>query len=174
MLATEPRAPPRVNRMMTAGRMKPLRLRRLTQGERALAAEMFGAGLDADRVRILALPAWSRAFVAGPRLVVWPAARARDDFAAPDVPLRVQGVFVHELTHVWQAQHGVPLLLAKIKAGDGAAAYDYDLSGGREFTAMNIEQQAMVVEHAFLASRGGETPHPAPLYAEASAHWRRS
>ncbi|HKP77717.1 MAG TPA: hypothetical protein VJU34_01170 [Phenylobacterium sp.] len=152
--------------------MKPFALRRLTAGERALAAEMFGAGLDADRVDILAVPLWSRAFVAGPRLMVWPAASVRADFASAEVPLRTQAVFMHELTHVWQAQHGVSLILAKIKAGDGAASYAYDLQGGQAFTAMNIEQQAMVVEHAFLASRGGETPHPARLYADASAHWR--
>lgn len=159
---------------MTASRMKPLSLRRLTRGERGLAAEMFGDGLDAGRVRVLALPIWSRAFVAGPGLVVWPAATAPSDFSAPDVPLRVQAAFVHELTHVWQAQHGTALLLAKIKAGDSEASYAYDLEDGRPFAAMNIEQQAMVVEHAFLAARGGATPHPAPLYAEASARWRRT
>lgn len=154
--------------------MKPLRLRRLTPGERGLAAEMFGTGLDADRVRVFAIPVWDRAFVAGPGLIVWPAAMARADFAAPDVPLPTQAVFVHELTHVWQAQHGVSLVLAKIKAGDRAASYAYDLAGDRDFTAMNIEQQAMVVEHAFLASRGGATPQPAELYAAASLHWRRT
>jgi len=160
--------------MMTAGRMKPLALRPLTPGERGLAAEMFGRGLDAGRVKVLALPFWNRAFVGGPGLMVWPATTARADFASAEVPLRTQAVFVHELTHVWQAQHGVSLVLAKIKAGDGDASYAYDLQGGRAFTAMNIEQQAMVVEHAFLASRGGETPHPAGLYADASAHWRQS
>lgn len=157
---------------MTSSRLKPFAVRPLAQGERALAAEVFGAGLDAARVRILAIPVWNRAFVAGPGLVVWPAASLPADFSAADVPLRVQAVFVHELTHVWQAQNGVSLLLAKIKAGDSARSYAYDLNGGVEFLAMNIEQQAMVVEHAFVASRGGETPHPAPLYAAASAHWR--
>jgi len=174
MVSTEPTDPPRVNRMMAPAPAKPFSLRRLTPGERGLSAEMFGAGLDAGRVRLLALPVWNRAFVAGPGLMVWPAATIREDFAAPEVPLAVQAVFVHELTHVWQAQHGVALLLAKIKAGDSAASYAYDLDGGRPFTAMNIEQQAMVVEHAFVASRGGATPHPAPRYAEASACWRQT
>lgn len=159
---------------MTHSVAKPLSLRRLTPGERALAAEVFGAGLEAGRVRILALPFWRRAFVAGPGLIVWPAAALPADFAAPEVPLRTQAVFVHELTHVWQAQNGVRLLLAKIKAGDGAASYAYDLDGDRGFGAMNIEQQAMVVEHAFLASRGGETPHPPALYAEVRRLWWRA
>lgn len=158
--------------LMTANRMQPLRLRRLTPRERSLADEMFGVGLAAQRVRILAIPLWDRAFVAGPGLIVWPAATARADFAAEDVPLRAQAIFVHELTHVWQAQHGVQLVLAKIKAGDSAGSYAYQLTGDLDFAAMNIEQQAMVVEHAFLASRGGETPQAAELYAAASAQWR--
>ncbi|HET6971370.1 MAG TPA: hypothetical protein VFH92_09610 [Phenylobacterium sp.] len=146
-------------------------IRALTAGERGLAAEQFGAGLDAARVRILALPLWRRAFVAGPALMVWPAREARADFAAADVPLAEQAVFVHELTHVWQAQNGVNLFLAKIKAGDGAAAYAYDLTLGAGFPDMNIEQQAMVVEDAFRVSRGGAAPHPAELYASARRHW---
>jgi len=159
---------------MSPDRMKPLSLRRLTEGERILAFEVFGTALRAERVRILALPLWSRAFVAGPGLMIWPAKRAPADFAAPSTPLRTQAVFVHELTHVWQAQRGVSLLLAKIKAGDRDDSYAYDLDAGPGFDGMNIEQQAMVVEHAFLAARGGETPHPAAYYAAASVHWHRA
>lgn len=150
---------------------KPLSLRRLTPGERALAHEMFGDGLDPARVRIATLPFWNRAFVAGPRLIVWPARGLPDDFSR--APLGLQAVFVHELTHVWQAQNGIRLLLAKIKAGDSQASYAYDLSGGPDFAGLNIEQQAMVVQHAFLASRGAKTPHPPELYANAQRAWRR-
>ncbi len=133
---------------------------------------MFAGGLDAARVRLFAIPIWDRAFVAGGRLMVWPAAGARPDFADPATPLDAQATFVHELTHVWQAQNGVFLPLAKIKAGDGDDAYAYDLEHGPGFTAMNIEQQAMVVEDAFRLSRSGEAPHPRALYAAASVHWR--
>lgn len=153
--------------------MNPLRLRRLTPAEQALAREVFGAGIAPHKVRILSVPFWSRAFVAGPGLIVWPARTARSDFADSDTPLRTQAVFVHEMTHVWQAQNGVRLLLAKLRAGDSDAAYAYDLTNGPEFPALNIEQQAMVVEHAFLASRGDAAPHPRALYVQASRHWRR-
>lgn len=146
-------------------------VRSLTPGERALAHEVFGAGLDANRVRLAAIPIWRRAFVAGPSLMIWPTTTIRADFAAPDTPLRVQAVFVHELTHVWQAQNGVSLILAKLRAGDGPGAYRYDLDAS-PFAAMNIEQQAMVVEHAFLAARGGAAPHDAQRYAALSAAWR--
>ena len=154
--------------------MAPFQRRQLTSAERALADERFGRALDPGRVRLLAIPAWRRAFVPGGRLIVWPAAEALFDFAAPQVPLEVQAMFVHELAHVWQAQNGVNLLAAKLRAGDGPAAYAYDLLRGPEFTALNIEQQAMAVEHAFLASRGAAAPHPASVYAEALPDWRRA
>jgi hypothetical protein len=150
--------------------MIPLSRRPLTAAERALAEEMFGAGLDAGRVRILALPAWPRAFVTGPSLIAWPASQALDDFSL--APLGVQAVLVHELTHVWQAQNGVALPWAKLRAGDGAAAYAYDFDQAMDFARLNIEQQAMVVQHAFLAQRGEAAPLPARLYAEIASSWR--
>ena len=150
--------------------MKPFSIRRLTPAERALASEMFGAGLDAVRIRLFALPIWPRAFVAGPSLIVWPARALPADFSGTS--LRTQATFVHELTHVWQAQNGVRLILAKLRAGDSAAAYAYDLTADTDFMALNIEQQAMVVEHAFLASRGALAPRPAADYAALSPAWR--
>jgi hypothetical protein len=149
--------------------MKPFRLRRLTAAERALAADVFGEGLDAVRVRIFAIPVWPRAFVAGPSLIVWPAREVPADFG--DASLNLQATLVHELTHVWQAQNGVNLLLAKLKAGDSAASYAYDLTAGTDFTRLNIEQQATVVEHAFLAARGAQTPFAAELYANMAKFW---
>jgi hypothetical protein len=149
--------------------MTPYALRRLTSTERGLAAEMFGDRLDSSRVRLFALPVWPRAFVAGARLMVWPARTALPDFG--EAPIRLQATFVHELTHVWQAQNGVNLLFAKIKAGDNAAAYAYDLTAETRFAALNIEQQATIVEHAFLASRGAATPFAAELYENMAPAW---
>ncbi|MCR5878144.1 hypothetical protein [Phenylobacterium sp. J367] len=150
---------------------RPFSLRRLTPAERDLAREMFGAGLDVARVRLLALPLWNRAFVAGPSLIVWPAKALPEDLAA--APLRAQATLIHELTHVWQAQNGVRLLFAKLRAGDSAASYAYGADGLGDFARLNIEQQAMVVEHAFLASRGARAPFAAELYTKVAAAWRR-
>ncbi len=150
--------------------MRPGGLRTLTSGEAALAWELFGGGLDPEPVRIFAIPLWRRAFVPFGRLIVWPAAQAHADFARAPLPL--QGVFVHELTHVWQAQSGVNLLTAKLRAGDGPGAYAYDLSKTCDFSSLNIEQQAMVFQHAFLAARGGFAPHEGEAYARILATWR--
>ena len=149
--------------------MTPFRLRCLTLAECVLAAEMFGEGLHTARIRILAVPVWPRAFVAGGALIVWPARDLPADFGA--APLSLQATFVHELTHVWQAQAGANLLLSKIKAGDSAAAYAYRLTAETEFGRLNIEQQAMVVEHAFLAARGQSTPCAPELYATIACAW---
>jgi hypothetical protein len=149
--------------------MSPGAFRTLTSGERALAAEVFGAGLDAASVRLFALPVWDRAFVAGGRLMVWPARAAWRDFTA--APLEVQAVFIHELVHVWQAQNGVNLILAKLRAGDRAQAYAYDLSDNRDFPMLNIEQQAMIVQDAFTAARGGPAPYESQAYSVILATW---
>ena len=143
-------------------RMKPLSLRRLTEGEAALGHEVFGRRLEPRPIRILSQPLWPRAFAAGSRLMVFPQTAAAADFS--QAPLGLQGLFVHELTHVWQAQQGVGLLWAKIRCGDGPAAYAYDLMSGHSFGDLNIEQQAMVVQHAFLASRRVAAPFPALAY----------
>lgn len=150
-------------------RMPPLRARGLTSGERGLCGQVFGEGLDPGRVRILSLPVWPRPFVPSAGLVVWPAASALADFSA--APLWLRSVLVHELVHVWQAQQGVFLPFAKLRAGDGRAAYAYDLADGRSFSQLNIEQQAMVVQHAYLAAGGGATPYDSEAYAGILEAW---
>lgn len=146
-----------------------MRTRRLTAGERAAAAAVFGAALDVKSVRLLASPLGARAFVPG-RLfgrywIVWPAADFRQDFS--DGPLDDFALLIHELTHVWQAQTGVFLPFAKIRAGDSHAAYAYTHLTPEDFARMNIEQQASAVEHAFRLKRGGRAPWSAEAYAAA-------
>lgn len=143
--------------------------RALTVGERALAKEVFGDALELDSVRLFGAPVVNRAFVpgrlAGRYWIVWPRAVLKPDFSV--APLGEQALLIHELTHVWQAQRGVFLPFAKLKAGDTAASYSYAAFGPTDFARMNIEQQASAVEHAFLARRGARTPWAAELYAEA-------
>lgn len=144
--------------------MRPWRARKLTAGERALAYDVFGNAVDPWRVRLWSCPAvaWTtqRPFTAGGllwpgrSLILFPPAEAVEDFVAPDAPLKLTATFVHEMTHVAQSQGGTNLLWAKIKAGDSAAAYTYALDDACAWDGFNIEQQAMIVEDAFLRSRG--------------------
>lgn len=156
-------------RMTPTALMKRGVFRKLTSGERALAARVFGPALDAGRVLLFALPVWNRAFVAGGRLIVWPARSARRDFS--DAPLWERSVFVHELVHVWQAQSGVNLILGKLRAGDGAHSYAYELSDNRGLQDFNIEQQAMIVQDAYLAAHGWAAPFENPAYSVILAAW---
>lgn len=141
-------------------------VRTLTTPERGLAAAVFGEALELDPIRILAAP-WPvrRAFVAGRWFgrdwIAWPRAALPADFLAAS--LGRQAVLIHELVHVWQAQQGVNLLAAKLRAGDRAETYVYPIEAC-QWPALNIEQQAMAVEHAFRLSRGGRAPASAGFY----------
>ena len=100
-------------------------VRALTAEEAELARETFGGAVRLARVRILALPwPFNRAFVPGRWFgrdwILWPASSLPENFIHASVHL--QGVLMHELTHVWQAQQGVNLLLEKLRAGDGPRA----------------------------------------------------
>lgn len=143
-------------------------IRGLTGGERALAVQEFGAALDLDPIRLIGSPwPFDRAFVPG-RIggccwIVWPARSLPDDIAV--APVGVQSTFIHELVHVWQAQQGVNLLFGKLRAGDGPRAYAYAADFDCEWTGLNIEQQAMVIEHRFRRRRGFVAPGDEAFYA---------
>lgn len=142
-------------------------IRALTPAEAALAREVFGLDLRLDSIRLLAAPwPFTRAFVPGRWFgrdwIVWPKASLATDLS--HAPLRTQAVFIHELVHVWQVQNGVNLLAGKLKAGDGPNAYAYPVDDGCEWIGLNIEQQAMVVEHRFLLTRGAGAPADCAFY----------
>ena len=142
-------------------------IRALTDGERDLADEAFADALDLDSIRFLPAPwPFNRAFVPGRWFgrdwIVWPADALPPDIAA--APLRLQAMLVHELTHVWQAQQGVNLLTGKLRAGDRPSSYEYPVGMDCDWGGLNIEQQAMVVEHRFRLSRGQRTPADRAFY----------
>lgn len=143
------------------------RKRSLTDGEKRLARRVFGDRLELDTVRFIGSPKpFDRAFVAGRWFgrdwIVWPNATLADDYTTQKLSRRA--TFIHELVHVWQAQQGVNLAWAKIRAGDDADAYGYVPDEHCEWGGLNIEQQAMVVEHAFRLSEGGTAPAARAFY----------
>ena len=155
-------------------------VRALTQPEKALARSIFGEAIDLDRVRIRRSPWWPfqpRNAIMAPDGDIWCHPRGplwRDCYASAG--LSMQALFVHEMVHVWQAQNGVILPLAKLRAGDSDAAYRYDLDR-QSFPEMNIEQQARVVEHDFVLQRqetlitARRPPFPADRYAALRGWW---
>ena len=142
-------------------------IRPLTPGETTLAHEAFGDALRTATIRILSAPwPFNRAFVPGRwfrrEWIVWPDKALPADIAA--APLKLQATLVHELTHVWQAQQGVNLLTGKLRAGDRPASDEYPVGMDCSWGDLNIEQQAMVVEHRFRLIHGGVAPAPADFY----------
>lgn len=147
--------------------VRPFTVRALTLAERDLALEAIGPALDLDPVRLLATP-WPlvRAFVPGfwfgRGWIVWPRRQWVEDVT--QAPIGAQALLVHELVHVWQAQVGVNLLAGKLRAGDRPASYVYPLDDACVWEGLNIEQQAMVVEHRFRLSRGRAVPGDHAFY----------
>lgn len=142
-------------------------IRALSDAERSLAAEVFGDSLALDAIRFLPAPwPFDRAFVPGRWFgrdwIVWPKQTLPSDIV--DASLRLQALLIHELTHVWQAQQGVNLLTGKIRAGDRPASYQYPVGKDCDWGRLNIEQQAMVVEHRFRLTRGQPAPADAAFY----------
>jgi len=131
--------------------------RPLTPGERALAASIFDGAIDYGRVRLHRRRWWPlqpRGVCMAPDGHLWfhPGGELWcDDFATASIGL--QGFFLHEMTHVWQAQTRgrwwLPLMRHPF------CRYGYVLEAGKPFDRYGIEQQAEIVRHAFLARRGG-------------------
>jgi hypothetical protein len=93
------------------------------------------------------------------RTIVFSKWRAARDFAR--APLREQGWFVHELAHVWQAARGTVLAAAKLGA-IGKRAYAYK-PRACDLRAYNIERQAEIVRHLFLARANAPERNAPPL-----------
>ena len=69
-----------------------------------------------------------------------------DDFACAD--LELQGLFIHEMTHIWQTQTRGRWYLPLCRPF--SRRYDYALKPGWPLERYGIEQQAEIVRHAFL------------------------
>ena len=126
----------------------------LTAAERGLAGSVFGNAVDYDSVRIKNRK-W--AFFQPKRVVMAPRGTIHfhprgdlycDDFCGAG--LTDQGLFIHEMTHVWQHQSGVNLILRR----HPFCRYSYTLKPGWPLTRYGIEQQAEIVRHAFLLRQG--------------------
>ncbi len=142
--------------------------RALSAGELAIGRSMFGEAIDWRGVRVMQAPPLAfAAMVPFGKTIVFARWRAARDFAS--APLDEQGWFVHELAHVWQAARGRVLALAKLGA-IGAKAYAYKPRMAATLSDYNIESQAEIARHMFLA-RVGRLQGPAPDAAWLESVW---
>lgn len=132
--------------------------RSMTGREVALARSIFGDAIDYERVRIHNRKWW---WFQPPRISMAPDGHLWfhpkndlfcDDFCDRDLSL--QGLFIHELVHVWQHQTGIFLPLKR----HPFCRYDYSLKPGWKLQRYGIEQQAEIVRHIFLLRNGAKIP----------------
>jgi hypothetical protein len=142
--------------------MTMIQSRSLTPGEIALARSIFGDAIDYDDVRLVHGKWWP---FHPPRSAMAPCGHIHfhpngggwsDDFS--NEPLSAQGYFVHELTHVWQAQTRGRFYLPMMR--HPFCRYRYEIVPGRPFGRYGLEQQAEIVRHIFLAGRGANVSAP--------------
>ena len=133
-----------------------MRSRPLTPGEIALARSIFADAIDYSKVRLVKGKWWpfqprNAAMAPNGNIYFHPHAGGwSEDFA--NEPLFRQGFFIHEMTHVWQAQKGGRLFLPLMR--HPFCRYRYSLTAGKPFRRYGLEQQAEIVRHRFLADRG--------------------
>ena len=126
---------------------------------------MFGQAIDYDPVRIHRrkwFPFQPRNVAMAPcgHIHFHPASpHWSEDFAA-DAPSR-QALFIHEMTHVWQAQTRGRLYLPLMR--HPFCRYDYALKPGWPFDRYGLEQQAEIVKHAFMLRQGWRVRGAPPL-----------
>ncbi|RKF23612.1 vgr related protein [Altericroceibacterium spongiae] len=130
--------------------------RPLTRGETGLVRFIFGSSVDCSRVTIKRrkwFPLQPVQTVMAPRghLHFHPdCSLYEEDFAAAS--LSRQGLFLHEMTHVWQTQKQGEWHL--ILRRHPFCRYDYSLKPGWSLDRYGLEQQAEIIRHAFLMRKG--------------------
>ncbi|NUQ17279.1 MAG: vgr related protein [Sphingomonas sp.] len=136
--------------------------RPLTTGEIALARSIFGDAVDYSRVRLIKGKWWpfqprNAAMAPNGNIYFHPVAGGwTEDFARE--PLFRQGFFIHEMTHVWQAQKGGRYYLPLMR--HPFCRYGYELKAGKPFSSYGLEQQAEIVRHVFLGQHGAQAEAP--------------
>jgi hypothetical protein len=134
--------------------------RSLTLGEISFAKSIFGDAIDYSKVGLVKGKWWpfqpkNAAMAPNGNIYFHPVAGGwSDDFSKES--LGRQGFFIHELTHVWQAQRGGRLYLPLMR--HPFCRYVYHLRPGKAFHCYGLEQQAEIVRHRFLADRGAAVP----------------
>jgi hypothetical protein len=133
--------------------------RPLTSGEIELARSVFGSAIDYGQVKMVRRKWWPfqpKSIVMAPtgnihfhpESPLW-----SEDFSKERLSL--QGLFIHEMTHVWQSQTRGRFYLPLMR--HPFCRYSYSFIETRSFDRYGLEQQAEIVRHRFLADRGAVT-----------------
>lgn len=139
--------------------------RPLTQREITLARSVFGDAIDYSKVEIRNRK-W--AFFQPKLVAMAPMGHIHfnpgsdlycEDFC--DAELIRQGLFIHEMTHVWQAQTRGKWYLVLMR--HPFSRYDYSLVPGWPLERYGLEQQGEIVRHIFLLRNGAKVRGAPPI-----------
>jgi hypothetical protein len=147
--------------------------RPLTQREISLARGVFSNSINYASVRIVPTDIAQYTTV-GNNIRVPPDFTISDEYAAQTL--------IHELTHVWQYQHGgtgyisvslVQQIEGAVARGTRDAAYRYTITPGSSFFEYGPEQQGMIVENYFAMVRDQAAPNtPGRRFYSSFREWR--
>lgn len=130
--------------------------RPLTAGEIELARSIFGDAIDYEQVKLVRRRWWPfqpRGIVMAPtgNIHFHPDSHLwSEDFSKERMSL--QGLFIHEMAHVWQAQKGGKFYLPFMR--HPFCRYAYALVPGKAFGRYGLEQQAEIMRHIFMLRQG--------------------
>lgn len=133
-------------------------VRPLSEAEIALSRSVFGGAIDYAKVQVFNRKWWPfqhRRVAMAPDGNLWFNPKGSlycDDFC--ERPIERQGLFIHEMTHVWQHQTGINLILKR----HPFCRYDYAIKPGWTLKDYGLEQQAEIVRHTFMLRAGESVP----------------
>ncbi|MCX2897798.1 type VI secretion system tip protein VgrG, partial [Pseudomonas mandelii] len=131
--------------------------RPLTIGEIAMARTIFKDAVNYEKVKVHHGGWWL--FFGFQNTAVTPNGEMyfpestelyRDDFSS-DKDHRINALFMHEMTHVWQYQLGYPVKSAGVTVTSrGDEVYKYTLSESGTLSDYNMEQQGEIISDYFI------------------------
>ncbi len=134
--------------------------RPLTSDERTEAKLVFGDSLDMNAVKLAEAPIMALGQMARTPFdtVYFPPGTFKESFSD------FMPWLIHELTHVWQYQHGVSVLEKLWVALHGKKAYNYGgeealrnaSATGKRFTDFNTEQQGDILRDYYIKLKAGK------------------
>ncbi len=142
----------------------PIKFRTVTAGEKRLVESVFLGEVDTTKVRIFRkryLGVQRETDIMAPNGNIYYHPEATGDAAySSDLSKETisrQALFIHEMTHVWQIQHGVNLKLRRFFN----PRYTYlPFKPGKKFRRYGVEKQADIVMDYFLLRNGVPMDRP--------------
>ena len=140
-------------------KLEKFRYRNLTQGEIEMCQTVFGSLIQYQQVKIVNQPylPWqpNNMFMAPEGYIHIRDLHFKNDYSKENI--NFQGIFIHEMTHIFQYQHHINVLLkgallqtARFISFNLYNPYQYTFKKGKKFFDYNIEQQGDIARDIYL------------------------